>query len=111
MPELIDRYATIDAIPAPTDADEAEYYGKICNAIEAMPTIEPEVRNGQLDEDKPLTNGDRIRAMTDEELSVFLGGIADNCTYNTCDNCPMYGACVDVPLSRDKWLSQEVEKR
>lgn len=63
------------------------------------------------DEDKPLTNGDRIRAMTDEELSVFLGGIADNCSYNTCDNCPLYGACVDVPLSRDKWLRQEAEKR
>jgi hypothetical protein len=39
MAELIDRYATIDAIPAPTDADEAEYYGKVCDAIEAMPTI------------------------------------------------------------------------
>lgn len=63
------------------------------------------------DEDKPMTNGDRIRAMTDEELSVFLGGIADNCSYNTCDNCPLYGACVDVPLSRDKWLRQEAEKR
>ena len=57
----------------------------------------------------PKTNADRIRQMTDEELSAFLGGIADNCSYNTCDNCPMYGACVDVPLSRDKWLKQEVE--
>lgn len=58
-----------------------------------------------------MTNGDKIRAMTDEELSVFLGGIADNCSYNTCDNFPMCGACVDVPLSRDKWLRQEAEKR
>lgn len=56
-----------------------------------------------------MTNADRIRQMTDEELSDFLGGISDNCSYNTCDNCPMYGACVDVPLSRDKWLKQEVE--
>ena len=56
-----------------------------------------------------MTNADRIRQMTDEELSAFLGGIADNCSYNTCDNCPMYGACVDVPLSRDKWLKQEVQ--
>jgi hypothetical protein len=54
-----------------------------------------------------MTNGDKIRAMTDEELSDFLGGIADNCSYNTCDNCPMYGACADVPLSRDKWLREE----
>lgn len=58
----------------------------------------------------PKTNADRIRQMTDEELSVFLGGIADNCSYNTCDNCPMYGACVDVPLSRDKWLKQEASE-
>ena len=58
----------------------------------------------------PKSNADRIRQMTDEELSVFLGGIADNCSYNTCDNCPMYGACVDVPLSRDKWLKQEVSE-
>lgn len=45
MPELIDRYATMDAIPAPTDADEAEYYGKVCDAIEAMPTIEADSVN------------------------------------------------------------------
>lgn len=55
MPELIDRYATIDAIPAPTDADEAEYYEKVCDAIEAMPTIEPEVRHGRWI-DTPLPN-------------------------------------------------------
>ena len=58
----------------------------------------------------PKTNADRIRQMTDEELSAFFGGIADNCSYNACDSCPMYGACVDVPLSRDKWLKQEVKK-
>jgi len=59
---------------------------------------------------KSKSNGDCIRQMTDEELSAFLGGIVDNCSYNTCDNCPMYGACVDVPLSRDKWLKQEVSE-
>lgn len=58
----------------------------------------------------PKTNADRIRQMTDEELSDFLGGIADNCSYNTCESCPMYGACVDVPISRDKWLKQEVSE-
>lgn len=47
MPELIDRHATMDAIPVPTDADEAEYYGKVCDAIEAMPTIKSEVRRGR----------------------------------------------------------------
>lgn len=47
MQELIDRYATMDAIPAPTDADEAEYYGKVCDVIEAMPAIKSEVRHGR----------------------------------------------------------------
>ena len=54
MRELIDRYATMDAIPAPTDADEAEYYGKICDAIKTMPTIEPEVRYGRWETINPL---------------------------------------------------------
>lgn len=57
---------------------------------------------------QPKTNSDRIRNMTDEDLADFLGGIADNCSYNACDNCPMYGACVDVPISMQKWLKQEV---
>lgn len=47
MQELIDRYATMDAIPAPTDADEAEYYGKICDVIETMPAIKSDVRRGR----------------------------------------------------------------
>ena len=57
-----------------------------------------------------MTNGDKIRAMSDEELADFLGGIADNCNYITCDNCPMYDACVDVPISMQKWLKQEVNE-
>lgn len=62
---------------------------------------------------KALSNADRIRKMTDEELSAFLGGIADNCINesDTCNNCPMYGACTDdFPLSVGKWLKQEVSE-
>ena len=82
--------------------------GLLCMGQKGMPHTSP---YGSCDSWKSAkqTNADRIRQMTDEELSAFLGGIADNCSYNTCDNCPMCGACVDVPLSRDKWLKQEVK--
>lgn len=55
-----------------------------------------------------MTNGDRIRQMTDEKLAEFLNDVADNCSMQECKNCPMNGACVDVPISMAKWLKQEV---
>ena len=58
---------------------------------------------------QPKTNGDRIRAMTNAELAKFLGDIADCCSINFCKDCPMYGACVDVPISMQKWLNMEVQ--
>lgn len=44
----------------------------------------------------PITNGDRIRAMSDEELAEFISGIADMgetlyrlpFTHMFCNNCP-----------------------
>lgn len=59
-------------------------------------------------EAKPKTNADRIRAMSDEELSVFLERVADG-----CDSCPMLKECTytdgEVPEEqvRLKWLKQE----
>jgi hypothetical protein len=57
---------------------------------------------------KPMTNADRIRAMTDEELVVFIN------TFNICDNrtnfeCKFnYGAdCSECVLD---WLRQPVEE-
>ena len=58
----------------------------------------------------PKSNADRIRQMTDEELSEFLGNVIDHCNFLDCENCPMERACTDVPMSRDKWLKQEVSK-
>lgn len=36
---------------------------------------------------KPLTNGDKIRGMTNEELAGFVG------TYITCDSCWLRDDC------------------
>ncbi len=57
-----------------------------------------------------LTNADRIRNMSDEELAEFLEIVADG-----CDSCPMLKECTysDEEISekkiRLKWLKQEAE--
>ena len=45
---------------------------------------------------KPLTNADRIRQMTDEELAVFICAHA-TCGFYFCETCAI------------KWLRKEVE--
>lgn len=51
-----------------------------------------------------MTNGDRIRAMTDEELADFLDGFL----------CYQVGECraedIDCQECRLKWLKQEVSE-
>lgn len=68
------------------------------------------MRHGQLDEDKPLTNGDRIRQMTDEELFDFLDAITDTCGYlkPQCDNCQMKYKDTSPKCDIQAWLKQEV---
>jgi hypothetical protein len=46
---------------------------------------------------KVRTNGDKIRAMTDEELAQFL------CQINTCSTCPF--ASIDCKIG--EWLREE----
>lgn len=56
---------------------------------------------------KPITNADRIRAMTDEELAEFLGDIISCCSNDLCGKCcPMCDVCyhTGTPLN---WLRQE----
>ena len=99
MPELIDRYATMDAIPAPIDADEAEYYGKICDAIETMPAIEAEpVRHGEWHEcwhtdtvcASICTNCGKVAT----QARVIVGQeLMTNVRYSLCPNC---GARMDA---------------
>lgn len=68
--------------------------------------------SGDLCEDcKPMTNGDKIRAMTDEELFVFINKITDCCfSNNDCDNCPMkYSDNLYYRCNIEEWLKQEVK--
>lgn len=52
---------------------------------------------------KPLTNADRIRAMSDEELAGII-----MCPYDDCHkNCILGTSCLDCCL---KWLQQPCEE-
>jgi len=84
-----------------------------CKAIGEIEEVDTEpVRHGQLDEDKPLTNGDRIRAMTDEELADFICQISQCCGNDaSCSMCPIYDGCAQNVMCVERWLKQEVEKR
>lgn len=59
----------------------------------------------------PFINADRIRAMSDEELAVFLSrGLKEPCDY--CQLAVFEGACTET-LCEDammKWLQQPAEK-
>lgn len=55
----------------------------------------------------PKTNGDRIRQMTDEELSEML--LLSTC-YFRCDKCKYYNKCIGKSCTEAalEWLKQVV---
>ena len=72
--------------------------GPMCHAVEtAIEALKPKQAH---------TNADRIRQMTDEEMSDFLGGL---CNDYTCLVCEFYDIASETcdPL---KWLKQEAEQ-
>ena len=52
-----------------------------------------------------MTNGDRIRAMSDSELAAFL------CNISSCDieKCPAYEHCSYGHTGTRYWIKKEVE--
>ena len=61
---------------------------------------------------KKLTNADRIRAMSDEELTTFISEIADECERNTECNQHCYGCDIEYCVRESclKWLQQPAEE-
>lgn len=56
-----------------------------------------------------MTNGEKIRNMTDEELAEFLDRILSDCDY-----CPMWAICHETAFSNCRkicaqWLKSEVK--
>ena len=60
-----------------------------------------------------MTNADRIRQMTDEELADFLDTITDCChggeTPSNCNRCPMKYSDKPPFCLIDSWLKQEAK--
>lgn len=66
-------------------------------------------------EEKPKTNGDMIRAMSDDELTSIFGGMAEE--LGDCKCCPIFfegedkkvcvGSCID---NFSEWLKQPMKK-
>lgn len=55
---------------------------------------------------KPVTNADRIRAMSDEELAEWVTLMV--CKYRSCGNCPMSDWC-SPGRGIAEWLKNPVE--
>ena len=63
---------------------------------------------------KPVTNADRIRAMTDEELRKAISVIVKfesciNPMCGNCDQCPLAGICDLLEEDVLEWLQQPAE--
>ena len=60
---------------------------------------------------KPITNADRIRAMTDEELAEGVDRIRMYCANDLCGRgCPLEVICyskADAPTETLDWLKEE----
>ena len=54
-----------------------------------------------------MTNADKLRQMTDEELAKFLCHLKES-NYG-CDNCPAFDLCLDR-IGFVDWLKQGVEE-
>lgn len=60
---------------------------------------------------KPMTNGDRIRAMSDEELDKFLCSIRSSQSYGfPCSYCVAEEFCHDGHTGMIDWLQQPAEE-
>ena len=60
----------------------------------------------------PMTNAQKIRAMSDEELATFISEIADECERNTECNQHCYGCDIEYCVRESclKWLQRPAEE-
>lgn len=70
--------------------------------------------NRAMDYFKPMTNADRIRNMSDEELAEFLEKTVYYCrgrqNDNYCEDCPLFECRVCNGEYIGKWLQAEVKE-
>lgn len=67
---------------------------------------------GQSVQKRIITNADRIRAMTDEELAKWISTLADCCGNDHCgEYCPLHTLCWSKSdESTLDWLKQEAKE-
>jgi hypothetical protein len=92
-------------------------------AIEKLATYENAEKHGlperyEADEkdtpaEKPQTNADRIRSMTDEELAEMLSTVSQHCVVYLSDkiNCRHSNCDTGCKNNIKKWLQKEMEKK
>lgn len=92
-------------------------------AIEKLATYENAEKHGlperyEADEkdtpaEKPHTNADRIRSMTDEELAEMLSTVSQHCVVYLSDkiNCRHSNCDTGCKNNIKKWLQKEMEKK
>ena len=61
-------------------------------------------RAGEMLKEKRRTNGDKIRAMSDEDLAMWLDNLVEHCNEGPCFNCFLQEACGGDMLG---WVKQE----
>ena len=80
--------------------------GKWCPKINDSPNIE---RERECKHFKAMSNADKIRSMTDEELAEFINGFS-----TICELCNLHAGCCNVENTKCKngildWLQSEAE--
>ena len=60
--------------------------------------------------EKKTTNADRIRNMSDEELTEFITGLSKKCLASIGEcNCSTYETCQNCNVEVKKWLQSEAK--
>ena len=58
-----------------------------------------------------MTNGEKIRAMTDDELADWINTLKYNCCDGKCGDCPISGyEDTEGVCDVHEWLKQEVSE-
>ena len=66
----------------------------------------------KIDKEKPQTNADRIRSMTDDELAEMLSTVSQHCVVYLSDkiNCRHSSCDTSCKNNIKKWLYEESEE-
>ena len=92
--------------------DDAEYpsypHKTPCNECEH--TSDAPTKWEAADHYKPITNADRIRAMSDEELAHWICKKLPGCDSKTCPGAELCNATDGLSNGLVKWLKQPAEE-